>query len=367
MTDQPIIPGSGKDPTPPLTKRGCLTPTNTTCASETQVVFHLDYLKITVFALLHEVFQAIELGLYDPAGVTCDQWVDRGPGKRWASIYDGPGHISVLVPKDDRQGYCLVELKGEACALFSSERLQGFMRYLTDTGLRWHCTRIDPAFDHVLFTPYLVHDAIERRDFNSRCLKYEDRDWNVNHEGATAYLGKRRQRKDRMLRVYNMRGYNRCEGEFSGPWARTAGRALERTPVDQWPVLGVELIRGMVDFVDSTASERIERCPLLPWWNDFVGDAGKIRQLDDEDRRKKLEDDRQTAIGKSEQRIKRAALSLWPILEAYGDQYLTTRIRYYAEGRIRQEDEQFREQLEPWKYSGFAGLPKGVPDDDVPF
>jgi hypothetical protein len=271
-----------------------------------------------------------------------------------------------MTPKDDRIVYSVIELKGQGCAMFSSEQLHGFMQYLTDSGWRWHGLRLDPAFDRVLFDPYMMRDAIERRDFNSRCLKYEDKDWNENIEGATAYLGRRNDTKDRMLRLYNRRGYNRCEGEFRGNWARTAAKRVAQASVDQWPRIGLELLRGMVDFVDSAVNERIERCPLLPWWADFVGDAGKIRQLDDEDRRQQREEDGQRAIGKSEERIKRASLSLWPMIQEFGRDYVIDRLLHYAEGRIRPEDEQFRVELEPWKYSGFAGLPEGMPDD-VPF
>lgn len=353
------------DQTPPSTKRGCLTP-----ASENEggnehelVVFHLDYLKATVFADLEQVRQAVECGLYDAAQVQYGAWEDQGPGKRWKAIYVNAGPVALLVPKYDGAGYCQVELKGEACTRFSSDHLQGFMRYLTDAGYRWHSSRVDMAFDHVAFTPHMIRDAVLRGDFNSRCLRVEDRDWNENHEGATAYLGKRRGKKDRKLRVYDKRGYNRCEAEFMGDWSRTAARHFERTPVDQWPALALGLVRGMVDFVDSRDNERIERCALLAWWSEFVGGVAKIRQLDDEDRRQQEEQEALSIVGEADRRIARVARRILPISLALGPRFLHDRLNLHGAERLRPEDEKFIQKLRAAGKASFGG----VVEEDLDF
>ncbi len=353
--------------TPPLTKRGCFTPTTISEVNEPvdkndSIVFHLDYLKLTVFAELEQVQQAVESGLFDPAHVEYGPWEDDGPGKRWKQILRNVGPTAILVPKYVSAGFCQVELKGEACAKFSSEQLQGLMQYLTDSEYRWHSSRVDLAFDHVAFSPHMIRDAIERRDFNSRCLRYEDRDWNENHEGTTAYLGQRRGRKDRKLRVYDKRGYNRCEAEFMGHWARTAVRHLASTSVAEWPAMALSLIRGMVDFVDSSANERIERCALLPWWSDFVGDVDKIRQLDDEDRRKHDEDIARDTVAEADRRITRTARQLLPIAEALGVKFLYDRLNHHGAKRLRPEDEQFIVDLRRAGQVAFANLPSGEID-----
>ncbi len=330
-------------PTPPLTKRGCLTPNPSSTGHENdrsdQVLFHLDYLKLTVFSSYDEVRTAVEAGLYEASHAEYVPWVNKGQGKRWESININVGPVAILVPKDEGQGYCVVELKGEACARFSSEQLQGLMWYLGDLELRWHGTRVDLAFDYVAFSPHMMRDAIEREDFNSRCLRFTDRDWNENHEGATAYLGGRKASKDRKLRVYDRRGYNRCEGEFVRMWARTVARNLMNTEVSEWPKLAVGFLRGMVDFVDRSVDERVERCTLLAWWSEFVGDVEKIRQLDDEDRRRKAEQDMLDVVAETERRIERVARQLLPISLALGPGYLHDRLNEHGAEKLKSEDE----------------------------
>lgn len=344
--------------TPPLTNRGCLTPR--------PVVFHLDYLKVTIFAPMEEVRRIVENALLEKAGIACEEWIDVGTGVRWEHIYGGPGGVVILVPKDKRIEYCMVEAKGEGCQRLGPEAIQAFLRYLKDCALRWQGRRVDLAFDRVAFGPAEVDAAIRRGDINSRCLGVEDRGWANSPSGSTAYLGRRDQKKDRRLRVYDKRGYNRCEAEFRGDWAASVVRKLSEVPYEEWPKLATEYLRGMVDFVDSKANERIERCPLLRWWAELVGDAGKIVNLSEEDRRQKAEEGKILAIGKSEVRVSRASLSLWPVLEAFGEKYLIKRLREKAEGRVRPEEREFAEELKEYRRSGLAGLPRGG-GDDTPF
>ena len=362
-------------PTPPLTKRGCLTPDSGDGGSEgkerhevgrEEVLFHVDYLKLTVFREADEVKQLVESGLYDAGHVGYEEWEDGGKGKRWASIWQNVGPVAILVPKHNDPVYCVVELKGEACTRFGPELLQGLMVYLTDTRVRWHSCRIDLAFDHVQFTPYMVRDAIERGDFNSRCLSYIDRDWNENHWGATAYLGGRKSDKDRRLRVYDKRGFNRCEAEFTGDWSRTAARRLALSPVETWPELAIGLMRGMVDFVDHAANERIERCPLLPWWGKFVGGAEKMRRLDEEDRRQLESKEEADIIAETERRFDRYGKLLAPMIIAFGAGYVGERLHYYGAERLRAEDEEFIRALRLLGKEGKAGPSYGELDD-VPF
>jgi hypothetical protein len=89
--------------------------------------------------------------------------------------------------------------------------------------------------------------------------------------------------------------------------------------------------------------------------------------MPEEDRRKKRENDAQTALGKSEARIIRCARSLWAIREAFGHEYLLDRLWHYSKDRVTDEDRAFAEELRKWQYCGLAGLPGESPDDAVPF
>src|SRR4051794_38009228 len=73
--------GSNQE-TPPLTNRGCVVPSG-------EPVFHLDYLKLTLFADLQAVLTMVESGLQEVAGLDLGGWLEKGPVERWASILVG--------------------------------------------------------------------------------------------------------------------------------------------------------------------------------------------------------------------------------------------------------------------------------------
>ncbi len=329
------------------------------------MVFHLDYLKLTVFADVSEVQILVERALLEKAGFDEPAWEEKGPASRWERIVQGPGPVTLLVPKAALEMYTMIELKGEACTRFGSDVLLAFIATLDSMkDLRWNGKRVDLTFDHVSFTPKMVDEAIVADNLNSRCLGILDRDWNENSDGQTAYLGRRKSAKLRRLRVYNMRGFNRFEAEFVDEWANSAIRNFARRELVDWPNIALAQIRGMVDFVDHAQDPRSERCPMLPWWKDFVGDVEKIRTLGEEERRKQHEEDEQHVMGQSEGRIMRAARSLWPIRQAFGDEYVLKRLDHYCEGRIRPEDEALAKTLQTHQYCGLAGLPTERYDGD---
>lgn len=337
---------SGSEPVrPPLTNRGSLTPHDENNERDNGVLFHLDYLRLTVFVDAAEAKRLVESGLYDNAHFEYRAWENKGQGKRWEAIYTNVGPVAVLVPKYEKAGYCQIELKGEACNLFLSHQLQGFMRYIQDCGHRWHASRIDLAFDYVAFTPTDVWLAINKRDFNSRCLKFEDRDWRQNDLGDTAYLGTRYQKKERKLRVYDKRGYTRFEAEFSDKWARTAARHFMQADVKDWPTEAMGLVRGMIDFINRSANERVERCPQLDWWSDFVGDVEKIRQLDEQDQQRYEREQMENVIAETERRIERVARQLLPISMAWGADYLHKRLYEHGWLKMKDQDDKFMREL----------------------
>ena len=73
------------------------------------------------------VIELVENGLMERAGLPAGGWQDMGPGPRWESIFVGAGPIYVLVPKYSAITYCMVELKGEACAACGFVALESSM------------------------------------------------------------------------------------------------------------------------------------------------------------------------------------------------------------------------------------------------
>jgi hypothetical protein len=323
-------------------------------------------LKLTVFTDGETVLRMVESSMLERAGLPLGGWIDKGPAERWEHIFIGAGPMTLLVPKDQRVTYTIVELKGQGCETVGAFAIQAFLAYLGAWDVRWHALRVDLAFDHVAFGPEVFMAAINAGNFNSRCLSIADRDWNENAQGRTAYLGGRGQRKARRIRVYDKRGFNRCEGELREHWAKSIGRQLAVTPLEGWPRLAVGHLRGIADFVDRSADKRADRCPLLPWWAEFVGDVERITNLPEEDRRKTVDDQRQFAVGISEGRVQRCARTLWPILEAFGAEYLAKRIHFFADNRVTDEQRALAEQLKRYRYSGLAGLTDEPPAGDEP-
>jgi hypothetical protein len=350
------------DQTPPLTNRGCFMPSS-------PIHFHLDYLKLTLFVGYERVLEVVEGGLLERAGLPLGGWLDKGPADRWEHIYVGPGAVTLLVPKSSHVTYTIVELKGQACETVGAFAIKAFLAYLNAWDIRWHALRVDLAFDHVAFDPRTFDAAVAAGNFNSRALSVADRDWNENALGSTAYLGGRGQRKARRIRVYNKRGFNRCEAELRDVWAKSVVRQLADTPLEEWPRLAVGQLRGIADFIDRSADKRVDRCPLLPWWAEFVGNVERVTNLPEEDRRKNADDQKRYAIGVSEGHVQACARRLWATLMAFGPAYLAERIHFYADNTVTDEHRALAEQLKQYQYSGLAGLPIGDPegDDHVPF
>jgi hypothetical protein len=282
---------------------------------------------------------------------------------RWQTIFGGPNHpLQLLVPKDERIVYTVVEIKGEGCTRLGAIALHSFLKSLLVRNWRWHGLRVDLAFDHVLFGPHVVDEAIRLGNFNSRCLNIGDRDWNDSATGQTAYLGGRWIRKSRRLRVYNKRGFNRCEGEFRGDWAKALVQDLADGELARWPKIALGYIRGMVDFVDHTVNERPERCPLLPWWAEFVGDAERIRHLPEKDRREEEIDGVLRAIKKAKYSLHQCSRRLWPLIRAFGGSEVVRAILQVAEKRLTDEDRAFAEQLVGWLRFALPRIPGDRPD-----
>lgn len=338
----------------PLTNRGCFSAETCISESETGIGFHLDYLRITVFSPLESVVDLVSEGLHARAGVD-PGWVDRGAGSRWGKIMQAAGPVDVLEPRPTTSGraYCCVEMKGEGCTFFGDDLLQGFLSYVESIGYPWHGKRVDPCWDGVTFDPATVYDAIARGDLNSRCFDIDGREIWQNDQGRTTYLKKTKGEKDRMLRLYDRRGWNRFEFQMGDRYADLLLRELIPAPVSSWSDRAKLHVRAAVDFVDHTASAQPSRCPLLPWWAAFVGSTSKVK-LPGESRKdpRKL-----TPLGRAQMLLQRCAKSLLPIKRAFGENYLIDQLERFGGGEKYGPDQQrFEQELLPFVASGMCGL-----------
>jgi hypothetical protein len=97
--------------------------------------------------------------------------------------------------------------------------------------------------------------------------------------------------------------------------------------------------------VDRSADPVANRCPLLPWWKDFVQGIDRIRNLSQEYRRQRRDADLMEVRERIQAVMTRCAGSLLPILRVFGRDFLHDQIQMCAGLRCRPEDRLFEADL----------------------
>jgi len=272
-------------------------------ASECGIEEHCDYMSwalrlppqaVTLQAVLSTIGDAL-LGEPDPS-----IFRDTGYGsRRYDHLYTGPLGLRIEVGKrGDDAGECvdvLLTAKGEAFESMNLTAWENLLYGCLKLGIMPNVKRFDYAFDHCGFTLDDVVAAMDKRGVRSwakhlelmgSCKQekkngeYED----VGECGRTFYAGVRG--SDRMVRIYDKRGFTRCEGQWSGVRAGMvlAAIAYESSQNDcDWDEAAKRLMKGeLVDylnFVDRESAGNITRCKRLAWWDAFVEGAARIRRI----------------------------------------------------------------------------------------
>jgi DNA relaxase NicK len=264
------------------------------------VDFRVDYLTTTVRTDQIDVIGASVVNLFcvgsldglRPCGV--DNWRDTAQmqvhGNRgYETIYLLPLGIRLYAePRNASHGdHMSIEIKGEALAAAGMQAVKDWFTFLADrfppslplrskADLGWYLTRLDLAFDGVPFTPRMAFDAALRDDVRT-WAKRESLAWHDTpldpEQGSTCTLGARS--SERFLRIYDKRGPTRLELELKKDRASNVGFRLAELPLNQWAGESLTHVRDYIDFVDHSTDSNARRCPLLPWWSAFVGQAEK--------------------------------------------------------------------------------------------
>lgn len=170
-------------------------------------------------------------------------------------------------PGADNMPPVLIDAPGSACELLG---LEGLRELFCNAQL----SRADIALDGAPFTPREA--AAWVRAGNVRCKSkrrkfYEDLG---GGDGETLQLGSRS--SERVLRIYDARGFTRVELELKGEAAR-GFRAVLLAPLDEFARLALGVLRDFVDFVDASQDSNVSRAPLLPSWESLVGQVERVK------------------------------------------------------------------------------------------
>lgn len=207
---------------------------------------------------VHEAAKGCSFEVMDPVGV-------------YTRRYRGPEGLLVMAePKDgtpESTPPVAVHVPGAACEWLGAEGIQSIASILKPT-------RVDFAWDGAPFSVADVHGWVRDRQMRTR-LRSADSHGRIYGEGGgnTVVLGSRH--GTAQVCVYDRRGPVRLELRLFGDRAAAAYEVLMSSP-SSWSPTFLEVLRGVVDFVDRSDASRADRAPLLDLWQRFVGAAERV-------------------------------------------------------------------------------------------
>ncbi len=209
-------------------------------------------------------------------------------------------------PINSEECHVHLEIPGSGCECMTLDKYKLLVR--SDFGFLCKATRIDLAFDMVEFSPWNVLDAVVQGKVVSLAkrdtLRFYDAPYQKLDSGdvgaQTCYFGSRS--SERMIRVYNERGFNRIEMQCRGDRALMVAWDLVLAPVSEMWKVAMGHLRQFVEF-DT------------PWWQRFV--EGTVRYS------KKIESARRLSVQRLDGWLKRqVGLALYTLQEVSGQLYV---------------------------------------------
>jgi len=191
----------------------------------------------------------------------------RGFDEIWYSLLGFKVYVN---PSRGEVEYFHFEIPGQACELIHWEIFQGLDDVLkSNYPEHYHYSRLDFAFDDLPFTPRDVEAGIREGRVKSlakrKTMTVNQSPFELKDNGEigtyTVNLGSRQ--SERMIRVYDRRGFTRLELEMKGKRADLVAKQLFRaSDVSEWFSIGLSHLRDYVNF-DA------------PWWDEFVNGVGR--------------------------------------------------------------------------------------------
>jgi len=275
----------------------------------------------------------------------------RGFQEIWMSLL---GFKMYDAPYREGPEYFHFEIPGQACELIDWKIFQGLDDVLRNNypdGYRY--TRLDFAFDNLPFTPLDVEEAITNEKVRSLAKRetmtvyktpFEKKE---NGEIGTHTVNFSSRMSERMIRVYNRRGFTRLELEMKSRRSDlVAKEILGASDVSEWLPIAISHLRDYVDF------EAV-------WWQEFVNGVGRAKAIVSTPREITLERmdawlDRQVAV----------PLSI--IHDVRRDSYVTKLLTRGREKRMRgnKYDLLYKHLEEQWRRPNEDELEKKEDKDD---
>ena len=201
---------------------------------------------------------------------------DLGNGGRgFKEIYHSLLELKIYLSPNNScvEPYWHIEIPGQACEQISPDRFLALGEYLEGNfNDRCKFTRLDFAFDHVGFEPEDIESAIRSEQVRSLAKReslhivsspFQPRDNGVLGT-YTVEFGSNQ--SERMITVYNRRGYTRLELQMRDERADLVAKQLFSVfDESDWFSVGISHLRDFIDFE-------------LPWWGQFVNGNARAYQ-----------------------------------------------------------------------------------------
>jgi len=232
------------------------------------ISYGIHWLSFTVHSDSDSAFTIYKLLFKDTFGDL--QELGHG-GRGFKEIYHALLEFKLyLSPVLDNDQYFHFEIPGQACELIDWQLLQALDIILKSNHEgQYSYTRLDLAFDYVPFTPQDVEQAIKENKLRSlakrETLEIHQSPFAQKENGEigtyTVELGSRY--SERMIRVYNKRGFTRLELELKDRRADLVAKELfGMSEGSEWFSVMLSHLRDYIDFYPR-------------WWGEFIGGTGR--------------------------------------------------------------------------------------------
>jgi DNA relaxase NicK len=169
--------------------------------------------------------------------------------------------------------YFHLEFPGLACEALNWDYFKALYDYLDGNfPEKYKFTRLDLAFDHVNFTPKQAEEEIKNKNIRSlakrETLEIFETPFRTKDNGElgtkTVQFGSRS--SQRMIRIYDKRGFTRLEFEVKQERSDLIAKDLLKEPEDsKWFEISVGHLRDFIDFYTD-------------WWKDFIQGRARANQ-----------------------------------------------------------------------------------------